>query len=209
MAVPTVVLPTPLLPQTGGAERIPVQAGTAQEALLDLERRQPKLKGWVLDEHGRLREHVSLFVNERSAGLDHAVRDDDELFVVHAISGGEEPSVLAATRKGLFILRPDDSGGFRLDGRHFPGEVVEFALRDARSGRYFAGVTHGQFGPRLCWTDDLEKEWHQAEGPVFPEGTDSAVQRIWVIQPDETEGKIWAGVAPAALVLSTDNGESW
>lgn len=209
--VPTVVLPTPLLRHTGGPERIVIEGKTAREALEALELREPKLRGWVLDERGTLRQHVSLFVNDSSAGLDHSLGEADELFIVHAISGGDEGAaeVLAATRKGLFVLRRESDGSFAIAGRHFPGEVAEFAVRDPRTGRYFAGVTHGQFGPRLCWTDDLDEEWQQADGPAFPEGTDTAVERVWVIQPGEAVGELWAGVAPAALFHSADNGESW
>ena len=205
----TVVLPTPLVRHTGGPGQITVPARTAREALQRLEEREPKLRGWVLDERGRLRQHVSLFVNEQSADLDRALDEGDELYIVHAISGGSgRGAVLASTRKGLFVLEAS-SEDYEIAGRHFPGEVVEFTTRDPRSGRYFAGVTHGQFGPRLCWTDDLDAEWQQADGPVFPEGTDAALERVWVIEPGESAGELWAGVAPAALFHSTDNGESW
>ncbi len=208
--MPTVVLPSPLLRHTDGADRIGVEGTTALDAIRALEARRPSLKGWVLDERGHLREHVSLFVNDESAALDRPLVDGDELYIVHAISGGApETEILVATRKGLFVLRGDTDTGFAVSQRHFAGEAAEFAIRDTRSGRYFTGVTHGQFGPRLCWTDDLSQEWQQADGPIFPEGTEAAVDRIWVIQPGEADGEIWAGVAPAALFHSTDNGESW
>lgn len=79
--------------------------------------------------------------------------------------------LLVGTRKGLFVLRkPRGRGGkgaFEIATRAFPGEVVEFAMRDARSGRYLAGVTHGQFGPHLFYTDDPAGGWQQAQGPAF------------------------------------------
>jgi photosystem II stability/assembly factor-like uncharacterized protein len=188
-----------------------VGGDTAGAALAALESAQPKLRGWILDERGQLREHVSLFVNDEGARLERPVSEADEIYIVHAISGGsgDDREILAATRKGLFVLRGSAAGGFELADRHFAGEVAEIAIRDPRTGRYFAAVTHGQFGPRICWTDDLDGEWQQADGPVFPEGTDAAVARIWVIQPGEADGEIWAGVAPAALFRSGDNGESW
>ena len=71
--MPSVVLPSPLLPKTEGVNRIEVAPGTAGEALRELERLQPALRGWVLDERGRLRQHVSLFINDESAGLDRAL----------------------------------------------------------------------------------------------------------------------------------------
>jgi photosystem II stability/assembly factor-like uncharacterized protein len=93
--------------------------------------------------------------------------------------------------------------------RPFPGEVVEFATRDPRSGRYFAGVTHGQFGPHLFYSDDPLAKWSQAEGLAFPAGCNAAVERIWVIEPGVGDGVLWCGVAPAALFRSGDGGKTW
>ena len=93
--------------------------------------------------------------------------------------------------------------------RSFPGEVVEYAIRDPRSKRYFASVTHGQFGPHLFYADDPAGQWQQAEGPAFPSNTGAAVERIWVIEPGVGDGELWCGVAPAALFHSSDGGKTW
>ncbi len=118
--------------------------------------------------------------------------------------------LLVGTKKGLFVLQGEPGSPFDIAHRAFAGEVVEFALRDGRSGRYFASVTSGFYGPRLYFTDDLgATEWRQAEGPAFPEGSETALERIWVVKPGEADGLLYAGVDPAALFLSTDGGESW
>jgi len=119
--------------------------------------------------------------------------------------------LLVGTKKGLFVLRgdPAEGGPFALAHRAFPGDVVEFAIRDSRSGRYFASVTSGFYGPRLMYTDDPAGEWAQASGPAFPEGTETSVERIWVVKPGEADGLLYAGVDPAALFVSTDGGASW
>jgi hypothetical protein len=94
--------------------------------------------------------------------------------------------------------------------RRFSGQTVEYAIRDPRSGTYLASVTHGQYGPRLFLSDDpTATEWEQASGPAFPEDAETAVERIWVIQPGEEPGVLWAGVAPAALFRSDDGGKTW
>ena len=118
--------------------------------------------------------------------------------------------LLVGTKKGLFVLQGDPSAGesFEIATRAFPGDVVEFAIRDPRTGRYFASHTSGFYGPRLMYTDDPTGEWTLAEGPAFPEG-DATLERIWMIKPGEADGLLYAGVAPAALFISTDNGESW
>src|SRR5262245_42728172 len=117
--------------------------------------------------------------------------------------------LLVGTRKGLVVLRGARSGNYEVAARAFAGEMVEFAIRDARSGRYFAGVTHGQFGPHLFHADDPAGKWEQAEGPAFPHCAGAAVERIWAIVPGAGDSELWCGVAPAALFRSGDSGRSW
>ncbi len=205
-----VVLPTPLQERAGGAERVAVEGATAGEALRALEARCPGLRGWILDERGRLRQHVSLFVGDTRAEPDRGLAGDDELWVVQAISGGAgEVELLVGTKKGLVVLRGLRGGRLRAAHRAFPGQVVEYATRDPRTGTCYAAVTHGQFGPHLYYADDPTGDWQEAEGPAFPEGTDNSVSRIWIVEPGAGDGELWAGVAPAALFHSGDGGRSW
>ena len=120
--------------------------------------------------------------------------------------------LLVGTKKGLFVLDGDPAAGqpFEVATRAFAGDVVEFAMRDPRSGRLFASVTSGFYGPRLMYTDgDPAGEWQQARGPAFPEDGETSLERIWLVKAGEAEGLLYAGVAPAALFTSTDGGESW
>jgi photosystem II stability/assembly factor-like uncharacterized protein len=119
--------------------------------------------------------------------------------------------LLVGTKKGLFVLRGDAAAAtpFSIAYRTFPGDVVEFAIRDPRSGRYFASVTSGFYGPRLMYTDDPGAEWQQSSGPAFPESSGTSVERIWVVKPGEVDGVLYAGVDPAALFVSADGGASW
>lgn len=52
----------------------------------------PALRSYVLDDQGRLRKHVNVLVNGEPvrdrARLSDAVRGDDEVFVLQALSGG-------------------------------------------------------------------------------------------------------------------------
>ena len=119
--------------------------------------------------------------------------------------------LLVGTKKGLFVLRGDPKAEepFAISARAFPGDVVEFAMRDARTGRYFASVTSGFYGPRVMFADDPTGEWTQATGPAFPEGSDTTIDRIWIIKPGEADGLLYAGAAPASLFESRDGGETW
>jgi photosystem II stability/assembly factor-like uncharacterized protein len=119
--------------------------------------------------------------------------------------------LLVGTKKGLFVLRGEPNAGdpFEVAVRAFPGDVVEFAMRDPRTGRYFAAHTSGFYGPRLMFADDPTGEWTQADGPAFPEDAETSLERIWTITPGERDGLLYAGAAPASLFVSTNDGETW
>ena len=117
--------------------------------------------------------------------------------------------LLVGTKKGLFVLRGDGPGAFEIATRAFAGDVVEYAMRDPRSGRYFASVTSGFYGPRLMWTDDPSGEWEHAATLAMPPDTDATLERVWVIKHGEADGQLWAGSDPAALWESRDGGLTW
>lgn len=206
-----VKLRPPLRKLAGGHGTVDVDGATVGEVVERLERAYPSLAGWILDERGAVREHVALFVNGDRVGTAQGVAPEDRIDVLGAISGGStETELLVGTRKGLLVLRGPREGPMGVAGRRFSGQTVEFAVRDPRSGSYLASVTHGQFGPRLYVSNDpLAEKWEQAEGPAFSQDAGAAVERIWVIQPAEEEGVVWAGVAPAALFRSEDGGRTW
>jgi molybdopterin synthase sulfur carrier subunit len=61
---------------------------TVAELMRALERSQPALAGWILDERGRFRRHINVFVNAEQAREDDAVAAGDSVDVLPAISGG-------------------------------------------------------------------------------------------------------------------------
>lgn len=87
---PVVVLRGPLKTFAGGRAEHPVQACTVQEALGALERAQPALGGWILDERGLVRRHINVFVNGEYGGEETAVGPADRIDVLPAISGGSQ-----------------------------------------------------------------------------------------------------------------------
>jgi molybdopterin converting factor small subunit len=58
------------------------------DVLAELERRHPAIEGWIVDERGRIRRHINVFVNGELAREATAVRPDDRVEVIPAISGG-------------------------------------------------------------------------------------------------------------------------
>lgn len=57
-------------------------------ALLALERAHPPIAGWILDEHGRIRRHVNVFLDGERTTEERPLHADDVLHVLSAISGG-------------------------------------------------------------------------------------------------------------------------
>jgi molybdopterin converting factor small subunit len=206
-----VTLRPPLRELAGGTREIVVDGATIAEALRDLERHHPRLTGWVLDDQGRVREHVAVFVSGERVDGRAAVSERTRVDVIGAVSGGSsaEVEVLVGTRKGLFVLRGRRGGPMSVAGRAFPGSAVEYAVRDPRTGTYLASVTHGQFGPHVFLAEDPTGKWDESDGPAFPEGEDASVTRIWKIEPGEEDGVVYAGVDPAALFESRDGGRTW
>ncbi len=117
--------------------------------------------------------------------------------------------LLVATKKGLFILQGDPGGPFDVTARAFAGEPVEYALRDPDTGRLIAAVTSAWHGPKIFSTDDPAGEWEQAAGVVLPEGSEKALERIWVFAPGEADGVLYAGGDPGVLFESRDGGATW
>jgi hypothetical protein len=117
--------------------------------------------------------------------------------------------LLVGTRKGLFVLQGEPGSPFEITTRAFAGNVVEYAMCDPRSGRYFASVTSGFYGPRLMYTNDPAGEWEHAATLALPEETGSAMERIWVIRAGEADDQLYAGIDPAALFESRDGGVTW
>jgi sulfur-carrier protein len=86
-AMALVRLRGPLKGLAGGAEH-PAEGATIAELLRSLEREHPGLHGWILDERGRIRRHINVFVNGEQGAEDTVVGADDRVEVIPAISGG-------------------------------------------------------------------------------------------------------------------------
>lgn len=69
-----------------------VSATTVREALDRVFEQIPRLRGYVVDERGSLRKHMSVFVDgdlvKDRAHLSDPVTPDGEVYVMQALSGG-------------------------------------------------------------------------------------------------------------------------
>ena len=78
----------PLKKLAGDCSEHALAGGTVAELLGELERAHPAVDGWILDERGLVRRHISVFVNGEHVTDDAPVGPDDRIDVVPAISGG-------------------------------------------------------------------------------------------------------------------------
>jgi photosystem II stability/assembly factor-like uncharacterized protein len=117
--------------------------------------------------------------------------------------------LLVGTRKGLFVLDGSSAAPFEIVRRAFVGEAVDYAMRDPRTGRFFASVTSSFWGPRIWFTDDLAGDWQPAGGVSLPRGGDKALKRIWVITAGEDQATLYAGGDPGVLFETRDSGATW
>jgi sulfur-carrier protein len=86
--MPYVTLRAPLKDRAGGNAELALEGSTVGEVLRALERDWPKTVGWILDEQGRVRRHVNVFVNGERVREDVSVSPEDRLHVLPSISGG-------------------------------------------------------------------------------------------------------------------------
>lgn len=76
----------------GGEVALSVPGARLDTVLSALFERHPGLRSYVLDERGRVRHHVALFVDGQAiadkSDLSQTLRDDAEVYVMQALSGG-------------------------------------------------------------------------------------------------------------------------
>jgi molybdopterin synthase sulfur carrier subunit len=78
----------PLRRLAGDRADHPLDGATIHELLRALEAQEPAMTGWILDERGRIRRHLSVFVNGEHGEEGTPVGPDDRVEVLQAISGG-------------------------------------------------------------------------------------------------------------------------
>ena len=68
--------------------RSDLDGGSVRDVLDTVFQGNPKLQGYVLDDQGRLRQHVVVFVDGNRAELHDSVAPTSEVFILQALSGG-------------------------------------------------------------------------------------------------------------------------
>lgn len=87
-----VKLPTQLRTLSEGASEVPASGSTVGEVIADLETRHPGIRERLLDDQGKLRRFVNVYVNDEDVrfleGLETSLSPDAQLSIIPAVAGG-------------------------------------------------------------------------------------------------------------------------
>lgn len=84
-----VLIPTPLRSYTGDQGHVQASGATLEAVLADLDRQFPGIRFRMINEQGRSRPHMRIFINGAAVfDLSTPLTDDDEVAIVQALSGG-------------------------------------------------------------------------------------------------------------------------
>ena len=88
----SVRIPTILRSYTGDSSQVTAEGATLAEVLDSLESSYPGLKARVVDEDGKLRRFVNIYVAEEDVrfaqGLDTTTPDGTQISIIPAVAGG-------------------------------------------------------------------------------------------------------------------------
>ncbi|MFL5679100.1 MAG: exo-alpha-sialidase, partial [Chloroflexota bacterium] len=120
----------------------------------------------------------------------------------------ERPVLLVGTRKGAFVIeRGKGRDTWSVRGPLCEGWPIHDVTMDRETGAILAGGGSPWYGPAVWRSDDLGETWtHSSEGLTY--GDDGPkVPTVWNVTA--AHGSIYAGVEPAGLFRSDDDGATW
>lgn len=88
----SVRIPTILRTYTGGAAEVSAEGATLAAVIADLESHHNGIGGRILDDSGKLRRFVNVYVNDDDVrfadGLETAIADGGSISIIPAVAGG-------------------------------------------------------------------------------------------------------------------------
>jgi molybdopterin converting factor small subunit len=71
---------------------VTAEGNSVAEVVADLDKQSPGLADYIVDEHGALRKHVNIFLDQElihdRQTLQDTVASDDQIYIFQALSGG-------------------------------------------------------------------------------------------------------------------------
>jgi photosystem II stability/assembly factor-like uncharacterized protein len=122
-------------------------------------------------------------------------------------------TLFVGTRRGLFRVQTDpahtewDIGAPQIEGH----EIAQVCAHPTQPGRLYAAANHRVWGGHVYTSDDAGASWeplgsapHHAPGQYK-----QSVKGIWCLAMTPDGQRLYAGIDPAGLFVSDDEGESW
>jgi sulfur-carrier protein len=92
MSTVNVRIPTILRSYTGGEAEVKASGSTVREVVADLEARFSGIASRILDDNGKIRRFVNVYVGEEDVrfadGLDTVTADGAQISIIPAVAGG-------------------------------------------------------------------------------------------------------------------------
>jgi len=122
--------------------------------------------------------------------------------------------VAVGTKKGGFLFHSADRRHWSVAGPFLAGSTVYHMILDPRDGRtVYSAAPHAAepWGPAVYRGRAGGELTPTESAPKFKDGSGLAVTRVWNIEPGSADDghMIYAGVEPAALFRSPDQGDTW
>lgn len=118
------------------------------------------------------------------------------------------PLILVGTRKGAFIIEGEPTRrSWKLRGPFCETWPINHVIADPASGTLYAAGGNEWFGPAVWKSTDFGASWtHSSVGLTYQEG-ETPIKTVWSLAV--AEDVLYAGVEPAGLFNSMDQGQTW
>jgi len=122
-------------------------------------------------------------------------------------------TLFVGTRRGLFRVRTDaahadwDIGPPQIEGH----EIAHVCTHPTQPGRLYAAANHNVWGAHVYASDDAGASWEPlASSPHHAASRyEESLKAIWYLAMTPDGRRLYAGIDPAGLFASDDEGGSW
>ncbi len=117
-------------------------------------------------------------------------------------------ALLLGTKKGAFIAQSDGARtSWTLSGPFCETWPMNHVVGDSSTGTIYGAGGNEWFGPAVWKSADMGATWsHSSEGLAYAAG-EEPIKSVWSLA--RRNGRLYAGVQPAGLFYSDDDGVSW
>lgn len=116
--------------------------------------------------------------------------------------------LFVGTKRGLFSFTSDSQGGWQASPPLLPGREI-YLVNAAANGTVWATSDHKVWGPHIHRSDDRGEHWDILEAaPHHPDTR--GLTAVWsIVALPGQPGQLLAGIEPAGLFRSADDGLTW